>query len=137
MRVLIVEDELLIAEEMATICEELGHEVVAVVRGQAGALSAAAAHSPDVAVMDLRLADGDCGVRVARLLQERFGLRSIYASGTLAAKLEAIRAFDPEPLALLDKPVGKRQLAAAERALAEEDSEPAMPLEAVAKPEDR
>lgn len=113
MRVLLVEDDWIIAEAMKDMIEDAGHEVVELARDESQALQAAEEHRPDIAVTDLTLAGGDCGITVARLLLERFGIRSIYASAHAELKADKIRAFDPEPLALLPKPVLPERLAGA------------------------
>ncbi len=84
-------------------------------RREEEALSAAAAHRPDVAVMDLRLADGDCGVTTARKLLQQFGIRCVFLSGNIDMKAEEIREFDPSPIGLLHKPMVADQLLGALR----------------------
>jgi DNA-binding response OmpR family regulator len=58
MRVLIVEDDALIALYLAKLVVDFGYEVVVVVRSGSAAIAKAMAVSPDVALMDIRLADG-------------------------------------------------------------------------------
>ena len=82
MRILIVEDEALIAWMLADSLEGAGHEVVgpAATMAEALALCEAAAPSPELAVLDINLRDGSSGVDVARALSERWGVPSIFAS---------------------------------------------------------
>ncbi len=92
MRVLIVEDEVLIAWMLADCLEGAGHEVV----GPAGTVAEAlalceAAAPPALAVLDIDLRDGSNGVDLARALFTRWGVRSIFASGQTE---EARRARD-------------------------------------------
>ena len=92
MRVLIVEDEVLIAMALANSLEEGGHEVVGPAATMAEALALCeAAAAPELAVVDINLRDGSSGVDVARALLERWGVLSIFASG---AMMEARRARD-------------------------------------------
>ena len=92
MRVLIVEDEVLIAMALANSLEEGGHEVVGPAATMAEALALCeAAAPPELAVVDINLRDGSSGVDVARTLLERWGVLSIFASG---AMMEARRARD-------------------------------------------
>ena len=56
MRVLIVEDEPIIAMHPAILVAELGHEVCATVASVVGAIALASAHNPDVVLMDIHLA---------------------------------------------------------------------------------
>ena len=93
MRILIVEDEALIAWMLADCLECAGHEVVgpAGTMAEALALCGAAPSPPELAVLDINLQDGSSGVDVARALLERWGVMSIFAS---AQAVEARRARD-------------------------------------------
>ncbi len=92
MRVLIVEDEVLIAWMLADCLEDAGHEVVGPAGTVAEALALCEAAAPPVlAVLDINLRDGSNGVDVARALFARWGVRSIFASGQVE---EARRARD-------------------------------------------
>ena len=92
MRVLIVEDEVLLAWMLADCLEGAGHEVVGPAGTVAEALALCEAAAPPVlAVLDIDLRDGGNGVDVARALFARWGVRSIFASGQVE---EARRARD-------------------------------------------
>ncbi len=93
MRILIVEDEALIAWMLADSLEGAGHEVVgpAGTMAEALALCEAAPAPPELALLDINLRDGSNGVDVARALLERWGVLSIFAS---AQVVEARRARD-------------------------------------------
>ncbi len=81
MRILIVEDEALIAMVLADSLEDGGHEVVGPAATMAEALALCeAAPPPELAVLDINLRDGSNGVDVARALSERWGVPSIFAS---------------------------------------------------------
>ncbi|WP_312407992.1 response regulator [Rhizobium sp.] len=79
MKVLIIEDELLIAVELDRIVEAAGHEIVSVVASVDQALAHAA--RAEVALVDLRLADGASGGALARRLMDRFGIKVIFVTG--------------------------------------------------------
>ena len=92
MRILIVEDEALIAMMLADSLEDGGHEVLGPSATMAEALALCEAAAPPVlAVLDINLRDGNNGVDVARALFARWGVRSIFASGQVE---EARRARD-------------------------------------------
>lgn len=91
MRILIVEDETLIALELTESLERGGHEVMGPAATMAEALALCEAGPPELAVLDINLRDGSSGVDVARALFARWGLLSIFASGQL---MEARRARD-------------------------------------------
>jgi CheY-like chemotaxis protein len=66
MRVLIVEDEALIALHLEMLVTDFGHKVCAVASSASEASARAASHYPDVVLMDIRLAKGSSGVDAAR-----------------------------------------------------------------------
>jgi two-component system, response regulator PdtaR len=79
-KVLICEDEPVLAADLALIVEEAGHAVCGVFRNAREALDSAAELAPDLAIIDLNLADGDTGAAVAQTLQSQ-GIRVIILSG--------------------------------------------------------
>jgi two-component system, response regulator PdtaR len=101
-RVLIVEDEVLIAWALADCLEDAGHEVVgpAATMAEALALCEGVAAPPDLAVLDIGLRDGGSGVDVARALRARWGVRSIFAS----AQAEDARRARDAALGCVSKP---------------------------------
>lgn len=80
MRVLIVEDEALIAMELERIVTDAGHSTV----GPVSTVEQALAHAPrvEVALVDLGLADGLSGAALARRLIDRYGTKVIFVTGT-------------------------------------------------------
>ena len=103
MRVLIVEDEIIIGMHLAMLVEEFGHEVVGTVRSVAQALTDAVALSPDVAILDIRLPHGS-GVDLAGELYARHVLRCIFVSANLDEAVK--KALQPcEPIEFVGKPV--------------------------------
>ena len=81
MRVLIVEDEVVIAWMLADSLEGAGHEVIGPAAAMAEALALCEAlRPPELALLDINLRDGSNGVDVARALLERWGVPSIFVS---------------------------------------------------------
>ena len=96
MRLLIVEDELLIAMDLELQLAEFGHEVVAIAADPDEAVAAARAYAPELVLMDLHLARGTSGVDAARRLREELRLRCVFVSATLdVATVAALGALDP------------------------------------------
>ena len=92
MRILIVEDDAVIAMVLADSLEDAGHEVVGPAATMAEALALCeGAPPPELAVLDINLRDGSSGVDVAHALLERWGVPSIFASGQA---VDARRAKD-------------------------------------------
>lgn len=67
MRLVIADDSALLREGLARLLVEAGHEVVAAVGDVPSLLDAVAAHSPDLAVVDIRMppTNTDDGLRAA------------------------------------------------------------------------
>ena len=72
MRVLIAEDQALLRAGLVRLFEDHGHEVVAALPDASGVAGAVAAHSPDLAVLDVRMPPTftDEGARAARELKD-------------------------------------------------------------------
>jgi len=88
-RVLIVEDEGLVALNMENALTEAGFRVVAVVDTEKDAIEAAQRLKPDVILMDIALREGD-GISAATAILKTLPARMIFVSGnsdsqTLAA----------------------------------------------------
>jgi DNA-binding NarL/FixJ family response regulator len=79
-RVLICEDEPLLAADLAAIVEEAGQAVCGVFHNAQEALTGATGLDPNLAIIDLTLADGDTGGAVAQTLQS-LGIRVVILSG--------------------------------------------------------
>ncbi|WP_161992573.1 response regulator [Aureimonas leprariae] len=102
-RVLIVEDELLIALDIEDVLISAGHEVVGVAADMHQAMELAEAFRPDLAIMDVNLARGTNGIETARRLRERLDVPSLFVSGNLDAKTRKVAA-DCRPLGFVMKP---------------------------------
>jgi CheY-like chemotaxis protein len=80
-RVLIVEDEPLIADYMSLVLRALPVRVVGTVRSGSEAVRLAEREPPDVALVDIGLAGAMDGWAVARTLRERFGTCAVFITG--------------------------------------------------------
>lgn len=81
MKILIVEDEAMLALSMEETLSELGHLIVGLARDPAAAFRIAAASKPDLALVDLQLARGASGAEVARHLRQRYSIPAVFVSG--------------------------------------------------------
>lgn len=108
-RILVVEDESLIAEDIQERLKSSGYEVPAVAHSGEEALQKAAETRPDLVLMDIRLKGGMDGVETARLLRERHNLPVIYLTGE-ADDTTLFRAKATEPLGYILKPIDERRL---------------------------
>ena len=61
---------------------DAGHTVIGVASIANAALGAVRSAKPDLALVNIKLADGSRGTDVARTLLKRFGVRSLFVSGS-------------------------------------------------------
>jgi CheY-like chemotaxis protein len=73
LNVLIVEDEMLLAEELAFLVQEAGLRHVGHAMSSAEAVALACQLTPDLALVDVHLRDGPTGVDAARLIVQDCG----------------------------------------------------------------
>ncbi|WP_458094142.1 response regulator [Roseomonas sp. WA12] len=98
-RVLIVEDEALIALDLTFCLEALGHEVIATASDSVEALSVAH-EGVDLALVDLNLRDGPTGPALGERLAQEFGATVIY----LTANPRQVNPDISGPVGILPKP---------------------------------
>jgi len=79
-RVLIVEDESLVANNLAAGLKEHGYTVSAIARSGESALESALTMNPDVILMDIRLGGSLSGTETARRIWERFQIPVVYVT---------------------------------------------------------
>ncbi len=68
LRILVVEDEALIALELEFLLDDLGYVTVGIAGSSAEAIALGLSTAPDIALVDIHLVDGPTGVDVARAL---------------------------------------------------------------------
>lgn len=111
-RILVVEDERLVAREIAESLQDLGYEVPATAATADEALELAQRENPDLVLLDIRIRGARDGVDAAALLRSRFGIPIIYL--TACTDTETLRrASETEPYAYLVKPVKSVELRSA------------------------
>jgi CheY-like chemotaxis protein len=111
-RILIAEDDTMIAMFLEELLEVMGHEVCAVVCDQSGVIAAAAQHAPDLMIVDEGLRVGSGIAAVAEILQTGF-IPHIFATG----HDHRVLSHNPDAI-VLQKPYSAQALSRAiERAL--------------------
>jgi two-component system, response regulator PdtaR len=123
LRVLIVEDEALVAIEIEDLLEELGVEVVGTAIDAEEALRLAETLLPDCLTMDIRLRGVRDGISVAIEIYRRLGIRSVFVTAHGDADTRA-RAMEANSIGWLAKPVTRERLAAALQMLRRDDADP-------------
>jgi two-component system, response regulator PdtaR len=80
-KILIVQDDPLLAEALRIVVEEAGYEVVGVAKDTAGAEKLAAQHRPALAIVDMMLEVDVDGIATATVLKEKYGLEILITTG--------------------------------------------------------
>lgn len=110
-RILVVEDEYLVANEIETALTEAGFEVVGIAASADEAIRLAREEKPALAVVDIRLAGRHDGVDAAIEIARNLGVRSVFATAHADAAVQA-RAQSAAPLGWLVKPYRMEALVA-------------------------
>lgn len=79
--ILIVEDDVMIADYLEETLREAGFGVCGIARNGAEAIALAERHHPALSVIDLRLSNGEYGTSVAAALCARGDVGILYATG--------------------------------------------------------
>jgi CheY-like chemotaxis protein len=102
-RVMVVEDEILVAIEIESVLDEMGLTPVGIAADKAGALRIA--EKADIALVDINLRDGATGPHIGRELAER-GITVLFVT----ANPEQLGKGVPGTLGVLTKPVADSEL---------------------------
>jgi len=108
-RVLIVEDETIIALDVQGILAGLGYEVVGIASTGEAAVQKALSLKPDIILMDILLAGQMDGIDAAREIRKSHDIPIIYLTAN-ADRATVDRAHDTQPYAYLNKPIHERDL---------------------------
>ncbi len=111
-RILIIEDEGLVAEDLREMLEGQGYDVVGVAADGTEALRLARAHRPHLMLVDVRLHGSIDGVTTAGLIQQDVHTTAVYLTAT-ADESTLVRARTTEAAGYLLKPFDERGLLAA------------------------
>lgn len=106
LKVMIAEDDLMIADMAEEMLSGHGYEVCGIARTVAEAVALGRRHKPDLAVLDLRLAGGGFGAEIVAQLGGPGSLGVLYASGN--ADSSNLTAADGQ--ACLTKPYSSADL---------------------------
>ncbi|PJI37379.1 response regulator [Ferrovibrio sp.] len=113
-RILLIEDNPLIAEMMETALIEEGFRVVGIADTADRAVKLARLYHPDLAVTDIRLSGPRDGIQAALQILQETGARSIFATGNLDT-IAVERCAQARPLGWLTKPYTATELVDAVR----------------------
>ena len=108
-KILIVEDEMIIAEDMADALSNLGYEVTAIVASGDEAIEKAATNYPAIVIMDINLQGDIDGVEAAQKIRNSQNIPVVFLTA-YADQTTLERAKATEPFAYLLKPFQEREL---------------------------
>jgi len=110
-RVMVIEDEAIIAMDIAAIVREMGHQVTGIAATRTEAVALAARDRPDLILADIQLADKSSGIdAVNDILQQFDDLPVIFITAFPERLLTGQR---PEPAFLITKPYSEDQVRSA------------------------
>ena len=108
-RILIVEDEAIIAMEIENQLQSLGYEVTSVVNTGEKAVEKTEADQPDLILMDIRIKGDKDGIDTAEKIRNKFGIPVIFSTAYLdEERIE--RAKITMPFGYVLKPIQERDL---------------------------
>lgn len=111
-RVLIVEDEFIVADDLQWKLMQIGCEVVGIAASGDEALSLADQHRPEIVLMDIQLQGQMNGIEAAQLIQRKTGAAIIFVTAYAAVFVRDPGRMQP-PGICLSKPFSTVQLKAA------------------------
>ncbi|MBC9246266.1 response regulator [Paracoccus sp. 11-3] len=110
-KVMVIEDEMIIAMDLKGIVQAMGHDVTGVARTHTAAIELAEKQRPDLILADIQLADGSSGVEAVNELLAKLGdLPVIFITAFPERLLTGER---PEPAFLISKPYSEEQVRSA------------------------
>jgi len=122
-RILIVEDEMIIASELEAILEDLGFEPIGIAADSRSALRLAE-ERPDLALVDVNLRDGATGGEIGRTLSTEFNVPVLFVT----ANPRMLGRGVPGTIGVINKPYDERVIGEAVRyALATRSGVPTAP----------
>ncbi|MGE3189601.1 MAG: PAS domain S-box protein, partial [Vicinamibacterales bacterium] len=108
-RILIAEDEAIVARDLELLLGELGYDPVETVAAGEDAIRACATLRPDLVLMDINLATGMDGIDTALAIRSEFAIPTVFLTAYAADEIVE-RAKTARPLGYLVKPFDDREL---------------------------
>jgi len=108
-KILVVEDEKIVAWDIQTILEEFGYQVPAIVSSGAKAIEKVAETHPDLVLMDIRIQGDMDGVEAAEKIRINFNIPIVYLTAH-ADEATLKRARLTEPFGYIIKPFQEKEL---------------------------
>lgn len=103
-RILVIEDEALVAMELRFVLEDLGHDVIGTVADALSARRLVQASEVDLALVDIHLSDGPTGIDLGRELAQDLGVTVLF----MTANPGMVRNGVAGAIGVLSKPTDER-----------------------------
>lgn len=110
-KVMVIEDEPLIAMDIKAIVEDMGHHVTGIARTLREALTLGGGERPDLILADIQLADNSSGIDAVNELLKRLGDLPVVFITAFPDRL--LTGEKPEPAFLITKPFTREQVRSA------------------------
>lgn len=108
-RILIVEDDMIIAANISLQLSKLGYEVTGIESRGEDAVNHAIENHPDIILMDIQLKGGMNGIDAAKKIQEKTAIPLIYLTAN-SDEASFQKAKETKPYAFISKPFNKLNL---------------------------
>ncbi|HOT04307.1 MAG TPA: response regulator [Methanolinea sp.] len=108
-RILVVEDEQIVAEDLRMTLETLGYEVAGIANSGEKAIELAGSERPDLILMDIMLAGSMDGIQAAAHIRRSYDMPVIYVTAYADSNLLE-RAKLTEPYGYIVKPFNEREV---------------------------
>jgi len=108
-KILIVEDEILIAEDMSADLEDLGYIVVGIALSGDECIESVERYSPDIVLMDVKIKGSIDGIEIAHILKRKKNIPIIFITSNTDSQTMK-RAIESKPQAFLSKPYNRKEL---------------------------
>lgn len=102
-RILIVEDESIIAMDIQYILQKMGYDVFAIVSSGEESINIASLSMPDIVLMDIKLKGKMNGIQAAECIYNQFSIPIIYISA-YGDELAYVQSGRVEPFEYIRKP---------------------------------
>lgn len=110
-KVMIIEDEAIIAMDIHSIVSEMGHQITGIARTRTAAVEMGVRDKPDLILADIQLADKSSGIEAVNDLLKQFGEIPVIFITAFPERL--LTGERPEPAFLISKPYSEDEVRAA------------------------
>lgn len=110
-RVMIIEDEAIIAMDLQDIVADMGHAITGVARTEKGAIELAGKERPDLILSDIQLADNSSGIDAVNAILKKTGDIPVIFITAFPERL--LTGERPEPAFVITKPYSEDQVRSA------------------------